>query len=74
MNQTTDKLQLIRVIDKISLQHTTQKFQSEIEKQIPELAVKEKDLLYIDPAKPLVVKELHTWLVLRVLHILWSYD
>jgi uncharacterized protein (DUF885 family) len=57
----TDKLQLIkRVIDKISLQHTTpQKFQSEIEKQIPELAayVKEKDLLYIDPAKPLVVRK-----------------
>jgi uncharacterized protein (DUF885 family) len=57
----TDKLQLIKsVIDKISLQHTTpQKFQSEIEKQIPELAayVKEKDLLYIDPSKPLVVRK-----------------
>jgi len=57
----TDKLQLIkRVIDKISLQHTTpKKFQSEIEKQIPELAayVKEKDLLYIDPSKPLVVRK-----------------
>lgn len=57
----TDKLQLIkRVIDKISLQHTTpSKFQSEIEKQIPELAayVKEKDLLYIDPSKPLVVRK-----------------
>lgn len=57
----TDKLQLIkRVIDKISLQHTTPaKFQSEIEKQIPELAayVKEKHLLYIDPSKPLVVRK-----------------
>lgn len=57
----TDKLQLIkRVIDKISLQHTTpQKFQIEIEKQIPELAayVKAKDLLYIDPSKPLVVRK-----------------
>ncbi|MBC5841849.1 DUF885 domain-containing protein [Flavobacterium sp. F-380] len=57
----TDKLQLIkRVIDKISLQHTTPaKFQSEIEKQIPELAayVKEKDLLNIDPSKPLVVRK-----------------
>ena len=55
-----DKLDLIRqVIDKISLQHTTpEKFQSEIEKQIPELVtyVKEKDLLYIDPSKPLVVR------------------
>jgi uncharacterized protein (DUF885 family) len=57
----TDRLDLIRqVIDKISLQHTTpDKFQSEIEKQIPELVafVKEKDLLYIDPSKPLVVRK-----------------
>ncbi|WP_026705558.1 DUF885 domain-containing protein [Flavobacterium soli] len=57
----SDKLVLIRqVIDEISLQHTTpEKFQSEIEKQIPELTayVKEKDLLYIDPSKPLVVRK-----------------
>jgi uncharacterized protein (DUF885 family) len=57
----TEKLELIKeVIDKISLQHTTaSKFQSEIEKQIPELTafVKEKDLLYIDPSKPLVVRK-----------------
>lgn len=57
----TDRLDLIKqVIDKISLQHTTpEKFQSEIEKQIPELTayVKEKDLLYIDPSKPLVVRK-----------------
>ena len=57
----TDKLQVIRqVIDKISLQHTTpEKFQSEIEKQIPELTayVKAKNLLYIDPSKPLVVRK-----------------
>jgi uncharacterized protein (DUF885 family) len=57
----TDKLELIKqVIDKISLQHTTpEKFQSEIEKQIPELVsyVKAKDLLYIDPSKPLVVRK-----------------
>jgi hypothetical protein len=48
------------VIDKISLQHTTpSKFQLEIEKQIPELVayVKAKDLLYIDPSKPLVVRK-----------------
>lgn len=55
-----DTLQLIKkVIDRISLQHTTPaNFQSEIEKQIPELTafVKEKDLLYIDPSKPLVVR------------------
>ena len=56
-----DKLELIKqVIDKISLQHTTpEKFQSEIEKQIPELTayVKAKDLIYIDPSKPLVVRK-----------------
>lgn len=57
----TNKLALVKqVIDKISLQHTTpEKFQSEIEKQIPELTayVKEKNLLYIDPSKPLVVRK-----------------
>jgi len=56
----TDSLLAIKmVIDKISLQHTTpEKFQSAIEKQLPELVefVKEKDLLYIDPSKPLVVR------------------
>jgi uncharacterized protein (DUF885 family) len=55
-----DSLVLIKtIIDKISLQHTTPKnFQSAIEKQIPELAefVKEQDLLYINPSKPLVVR------------------
>jgi uncharacterized protein (DUF885 family) len=57
----SDTLQLIKmVIDKISLQHTTpSKFQLEIEKQIPELVayVEAKDLLYIDPSKPLVVRK-----------------
>jgi hypothetical protein len=56
----SDTLQLIKmVIDKISLQHTPSKFQLEIEKQIPELVayVKAKDLLYIDPSKPLVVRK-----------------
>lgn len=57
----TDKLALIKqVIDKISEQHTTpEKFQSEIEKQIPELTafVKTNNLLYIDPSKPLVVRK-----------------
>lgn len=55
-----DSLLVIKtVIDKISLQHTTpEKFQSAIEKQIPELIafIKEKDLLFIDPSKPLVVR------------------
>jgi Bacterial protein of unknown function (DUF885) len=56
-----DKLvQIKQVIDKISEQHTTpEKFQSEIDKQIPELTafVKEKNLLFIDPSKPLVVRK-----------------
>lgn len=56
----TDKLAMIRqVIDKISLQHTTpENFQAAIEKQIPVLTqfIKEKDLIYIDPSKPLVVR------------------
>ncbi len=57
----TNKLVLIKhVIDQISIQHTTpEKFQFEIEKQIPELTnyVKAKNLLYIDPSKPLVVRK-----------------
>jgi hypothetical protein len=60
-SKPADNLALIKiVIDKISLQHTAPKnFQSAIEKQIPELAafVKEKDLLYIDPSKSLVVRK-----------------
>jgi hypothetical protein len=60
-SKPSDNLALIKiVIDKISLQHTAPKnFQSAIEKQIPELAafVKEKDLLYIDPSKSLVVRK-----------------
>jgi hypothetical protein len=55
-SKPSDSLALIKlVIDKISLQHHAENFQSAIEKQIPELAefVKQKDLLNIDPAKPL---------------------
>ncbi len=56
-----DKLiQIKQVIDRISEQHTTpEKFQSDIEKQIPELTkfVKAKNLLFIDPSKPLVVRK-----------------
>lgn len=55
-----DSLEVIRrVVDQISLKHTTPAlFQSEIEKQIPELIsfINEKDLLYLDPKKPLVVR------------------
>ncbi|MCK6648384.1 MAG: DUF885 domain-containing protein [Bacteroidia bacterium] len=57
----SDKLVLIKqVIDKISVKHVKpEEFQSEIEKQIPALVefIKEKDLIYIDPSKPLVVRK-----------------
>ena len=57
----TDSLKLIRaVIDKISLKHVARdSFQLSIEKQIPELTefVKQKDLIYLDPSKPLVVRK-----------------
>lgn len=56
----TDKLQLIKqVIDKISEKHVKpEEFQSAIEKQMPVLIdfIKQKDLIYIDPSKPLVVR------------------
>jgi uncharacterized protein (DUF885 family) len=57
----TDKLALIKlVIDKISEKHVKpEEFQSAIEKQMPELVefIKQKDLIYIDPSKPLVVRK-----------------
>ena len=56
----TDKLVLIKqVIDKISEKHVKpNEFQSAIEKQMPELVefIKQKDLIYIDSSKPLVVR------------------
>jgi len=56
-----DSLQLIRMmIDKLSVNHTHRdSFQSEIDKQIPKLIefIKQKDLIYIDPSKPLVVRK-----------------
>jgi uncharacterized protein (DUF885 family) len=48
------------LIDKLSEEHCKpEEFQSTIEKQIPELEefVKQKNLLYIDPKKPLVVRK-----------------
>nr|WP_294860941.1 DUF885 domain-containing protein [uncultured Fluviicola sp.] len=47
------------LIDQISLQHTQpENFQKDIEKQIPELEkfVRDKNLIYLDPKKPLVVR------------------
>jgi uncharacterized protein (DUF885 family) len=60
-SKPTDSLKLIRaVIDKISLKHAHRdSFQLAIEKQIPELTefVKQRDLIYLDPSKPLVVRK-----------------
>lgn len=56
-----DSLALIKqVIDKISVKHVAaDSFQTEIEHQIPKLVnfIKEKDLIYLDPSKPLVVRK-----------------
>lgn len=55
-----NEYQLVKqLIDQISLQHTLpENFQKDIEKQIPELEtfVKDKNLIYLDPKKPLVVR------------------
>lgn len=56
-----DSLALIRiVIDRISQKHVAaDSFQTAIEQQIPVLVkfIRDKDLIYIDPAKPLVVRK-----------------
>ncbi|OFY87902.1 MAG: hypothetical protein A3F72_03260 [Bacteroidetes bacterium RIFCSPLOWO2_12_FULL_35_15] len=56
-----DSLQLIKmVIDKISEKHVKpEDFQTAIEEQMPVLIdfIKKKDLIYIDPSKPLVVRK-----------------
>lgn len=56
-----DSLALIKqVVDKISVRHVAaDSFQTEIEHQIPKLVefIKQKDLIYIDPSKPLVVRK-----------------
>ena len=56
-----DKLVAIKqLIDVISVKHVpADSFQTEIEHQIPKLVnfIKEKNLIYIDPSKPLVVRK-----------------
>lgn len=56
-----NKLSVIKMmIDTISVQHVARaNFQTEIEKQLPELTkfVQEKNLLYLDPTKPLKVRK-----------------
>jgi len=60
-DKPADKLSLIKqVIDKISEKHVKpEEFQTAIEKQMPVLIdfIKQKDLIYIDPSKPLVVRK-----------------
>ncbi len=55
-----NKLQAIKMmIDTLSVKHVRpQDFQTTIEKQLPMLTnfIKKKDLIYIDPSKPLVVR------------------
>lgn len=57
----SDNLVAIRqMIDALSVKHVKpEEFQSAIEKQIPELVkyIKDKDLIYLDPSKPLVVRK-----------------
>lgn len=57
----SDKLVAIKqMIDVLSVKHVTaDSFQTEIEHQIPVLVnfIKEKDLIYLDPSKPLVVRK-----------------
>lgn len=56
-----DTLKMIRqMIDKLSLNHVQpDSFQAAIEKQMPVLVnfIKEKNLIYLDPSKPLVVRK-----------------
>lgn len=57
----SDTLKLIReVIDLVSVKHVHRdSFQTAIEQQLPTLVdfIKQKDLIYIDPSKPLVVRK-----------------
>lgn len=61
ITKPSDSLQLIKqVIDKISEKHVKpEEFQTAIEQQLPVLIafIKKKDLIYIDPSKPLVVRK-----------------
>jgi uncharacterized protein (DUF885 family) len=62
----SDRLVAIKqMIDTLSINHVQpDSFQAAIEKQIPELEafIKEKDLIYLDPSKPLVVRKEPTYM------------
>lgn len=57
----SDTLEVIgKMIDTLSVKHVKpEEFQTAIEKQIPELVkfIKDKDLLYLDESKPLIVRK-----------------
>lgn len=61
-----DSLKLVRMmIDTLSVEHVNRdSFQQAIETQLPQLIkfIKDKNLLYIDPKKPLVVREAPAYL------------
>jgi len=62
---TDNKVAIKKLITEISKTHVErQKFQQEIERQIPILTafVQKKDLLYLDPKKPLVVRKEPEWM------------
>ncbi len=59
LKPTNRLVEIKSVIDKISLNHVQpDSFQTAIEQQLPVLIqfIKDKDLIYIDPSKPLVVR------------------
>ncbi len=64
--QPPEDLELIaKLIEKISQAHTTKtQFVDEVKRQIPELVdfVTAHDLIYLDPSKPLVVRETPTYM------------
>ncbi len=56
----SDQKIIRKVLDTLSSQHSKpEEFQATIEKQLPELVkfINDKNLLYLDPAKPLVVRK-----------------
>jgi hypothetical protein len=67
-NTTLEKDSLLRiklVIDKVALSHAKrEEFQAEIERQIPILSkfIIDKDLVTMDPTKPLVVRKEPAWM------------
>lgn len=58
-------LRIKKIIDQVALKHSTKEgFQSEIERQIPILSdfILRKDLVTMDPTKPLIVRKEPAWM------------